>query len=161
MLQISTTTPSHRSRPSKTRRNQQSIAASRAIDVKLWKLHDDFVVAYRKMEELNTPFSQNGDFDPPGSKGRKAFKAYERQIEACDRIVDAIIAEPAKTAEAMLMKIQISGSVFCWVGTSFSAPYTGQGWTLKGSFSGDRPMAEHRLIAALRDDIKSLKREGL
>jgi hypothetical protein len=122
-------------------------------DAELFKLHDQFRVAYQKMKKDDTPRASNGSL----SSGTKEEKRLHRKWTAAADIAfergRAVMEAPALTLEGMLMKLHVAGFVMTDTkrGT-FSGPYEpGVPLWEPGGLSGVSD--EMAIIASLRDDL--------
>ena len=160
---ISNPAPSAAFRPSMPSRTKSvNTEFSRAGDEALWHLHDLFVLEYAALLALDTPEMQEGTRAGATAKQKRAFKAWEKQLNVCDAACCAVFLAPANTVHGMLMKIHIAGFRLECSGRSFSAPYHGkdvvtgspQAWTPHPIFMDNN---EANLIVSIRSDLHALR----
>lgn len=168
VLQGSTFTPSfvpmmpRELRNSKQRRPAITTGIDRTGDAKLWKLHDEFCCEYAKLKKLDTREANAGSGLKASASARRAFKKWEDQLSVTDALARRIASSRAFTLDGMLMKIQVAGSVFDWVGKSYEhRSYTAHEglWV-----PNPRPLSPHSdedlLIVSLRADLLRLQARG-
>lgn len=139
---------------------------SRAGDKHLWKLHDKFVREYAALLALDTAEMQAGTLSTATPRQKRAYEAWQRQLEVCDSACRDVFTAPAKTVHGMLMKIHIAGFKLESSGRSFSAPYHGmevasgepQAWALHPIYADND---ETNLIVSIRRDLHELRKGGL
>lgn len=137
----------------------------RTGDAKLWKLHDEFCRARAKLAKLDTPLANKGSLSTDHPSARRAFQKWENQLSHADEIARKIAACRANTLDGMLMKIQVLGSIFDWVGKSYvDQPYRSHDssalWTAYKRGHGGPLAEEEILIESLRDDLLRLHARG-
>jgi hypothetical protein len=144
------------SNPSQKRISQMAKAkrkytTAKTADADLFKLHDKFAAAYRKMKEWDLGAVENG------TKEQKArWRKWESALREVTDIGHAIVVAKAFTLEGMLMKLHVVGFVIddTKPGT-FDGPYQKgapqRPWE-PGKFCG--PSAELSLVISLRDDLR-------
>lgn len=134
----------------------------RTGDARIWKLHDEFCREYAKLKKLDTREASAGSAAKAPASARRAFKKWEDQLSVTDRAARRIAASRAFTLDGMLMKIQVAGSVFDWVGKSYEhRSYTAH----EGLWMPNpRPLSPHSdedlLIVSLRADLLRLQARG-
>ena len=118
----------------------------------LERLYEKFDAAYRAFRKASTKTANKGSAGDCTPAQKAAHRRWERKLIAVENIVKQIIAAPALSVDAALMKIHVSG--FLTDGAvDFTWPYgpeNPQGWKISEIY-GRRP--ETRLIVALRSDL--------
>lgn len=141
----------------KTKLIPSKSGVDRKGDVRLWKLHDEYCREQAKLKKLDTPLARS---ESDGA-GERAHQKWEAQLSVVDAIAERIAASRAYTLDGMLMKIQISGSLFDWVGKSFSGnPYTKHDDLWEKGAKGRFRHPENDLIESLRGDLLRLHARG-
>lgn len=170
VLQTPIFSPSFVPQMPKTGRKAKNATTSTRIDrtgdARLWKLHDEFCREQAKLSKLDTREASVGSGAGAPAPAKRAFKKWEDQLSVTDRVARKIAAARAFTLDGMLMKIQVAGSVFDWIGKSFKhrtyvSHDQGKLWNAGKTGIGGYPLTEEEaLIVSLRDDLLRLHARG-
>ncbi|WP_024922012.1 MULTISPECIES: hypothetical protein [unclassified Afipia] len=123
-------------------------------DVKFWKLHDLFSIEYAKQKALDTPLARQEKGSPAAVA---AHEAWQAQLLIVDAVARRIASARTFTVEGMLAKIQVCGSMFGWVGTSFQHNASTPTMWEPQPRPWSPPTEEQLLIVSLRADLLHLR----
>lgn len=160
---ISNPAPSAAFRPSMPSRTKSvNTEFSRAGDEALWHLHDLFVLEYAALLALDTPEMQEGTRAGATAKQKRAFKAWEKQLNVCDAACCAVFLAPANTIHGMLMKIHIAGfRLECWALVQRTLSRQGCSYGQPASLDASPRIFmdnnEANLIVSIRSDLHALR----
>jgi hypothetical protein len=123
----------------------------------LERMYEKFDAAYRAFRTASTKTANKGSAADCTPAQKAAHRKWERRLIAVENIVKQIIAAPAFSVDAALMKIHVSG--FLTDGAvDFTWPYgpeNPQGWKISETYGSE---TKTRLIVSLRSDLWAIRR---
>ena len=124
----------------------------------LERMYEKFDAAYRAFHTASTRTANKGSAANCTPAQKAAHRRWERRLIAVENIVKQIIAAPAFSVDAALMKIHVSGFLldgavdFTWP----HGPENSQGWKISCATYGSETRT--RLIVSLRSDLWAIRR---
>ena len=123
----------------------------------LERMYEKFDAAYRAFRTASTKTANKGSAADCTPAQKAAHRKWERRLIAVENIVKQIIAAPAFSVDAALMKIHVSGFLlagavdFTWP----HGPENPQGWKISETYGSE---TQTRLIVSLRSDLWAIRR---
>ena len=124
-------------------------------DAELFKLHDRFCAAYRKMKKYNdAPGRDRGSLSTATKEEKRTHRKWENADSIAFEKARAVIEAPAYTLEGMLLKLHVAGfSLTSTKPGTFTGPDYRSGtrqWEPGILADGSDELA---IILSLRDDL--------
>ena len=142
---------------SKASRGRRSPVPQNLHSKALEQLYEKFDAAYRAFRTASTKAASKGSAADCTPAQKAAHRKWERRLIAVENIVKQIIAAPAFSVDAALMKIHVSGFLltdavdFTWP----HGPENPQGWKISETYGSE---TKTRLIVSLRSDLWAIRR---